>query len=131
MPLARQTPLDLGRRERQLVETVYRLGRASVGEVRDALPDPPSYSAVRAMLGKLVKKGVLRQEEAGPRYVYRPAVPREQATRAALTHLLNTFFDGSAEQAVAALLRMSDARVSPDVLERLTQRVRRARKNGR
>jgi predicted transcriptional regulator len=123
--------LDLGRRERQLVETVYRLGRASVGEVREALPDPPSYSAVRAMLGKLVKKRVLRQQQDGPRYVYLPAVPREQATRTALTNLLETFFDGSAEAAVAALLRMSDATLPDDVLQRLTQHVRRARKDGR
>jgi predicted transcriptional regulator len=126
-----QTHLDLGRRERQLVETVYRLGRAAVGEVRDALPDPPSYSAVRAMLGKLVKKGVLRQQQDGPRYVYLPAVSHEQATRTALKHLLNTFFDGSAADAVAALLRMSDAQLAPDVLERLTQHVRRARHDGR
>jgi predicted transcriptional regulator len=129
--MAKQTHLDLGRRERQLVETVYRLGRASVGEVREALPDPPSYSAVRAMLGKLVKKRVLRQQQDGPRYVYLPAVPREQATRTALANLLDTFFDGSAEAAVAALLRMSDATLPDDVLERLTQHVRRARNNGR
>ena len=129
--MAAHSHLDLGRRERQLVETVYRLGRASVGEVREALPDPPSYSAVRAMLGKLVKKHVLRQQQDGPRYVYLPAVPREQATRTALANLLDTFFDGSAEAAVAALLRMSDATLPEDVLERLTRHVRRARKDGR
>jgi BlaI family transcriptional regulator, penicillinase repressor len=125
------THLDLGRRERQLVETVYRLGRASVGEVLSALPDPPSYSAVRAMLGKLVKKQVLRQEQDGPRYVYVPAVSRELARKTALKNLLNTFFNGSTEQAVVALLRMSDTTVSAEVVERLTEQVRRARKDGR
>ena len=126
-----QTHLDLGRRERQLTEAVYRLGRASVGDVLALLPDPPSYSAVRAMLGKLVRKGYLRQAQDGPRYIYLPAVPREQARRTALKNLLTTFFNGSAEQAVAALLRMSDADVSADVLERLTERVRRTKKDGR
>lgn len=126
-----QSHLDLGRRERQLVETVYRLGRASVGEVLAELPDPPSYSAVRAMLGKLVRKRVLRQAQDGPRYVYLPAVSREQARRTALKHLLTTFFNGSTEQAVVALLRMSDTTVSTDVLQRLQEQVRQANRNGR
>ena len=126
-----QTHLDLGRRERQLTEAVYRLGRASVGDVLAQLPDPPSYSAVRAMLGKLVRKGYLRQEQDGPRYIYLPAVPREQARRTAIKNLLHTFFNGSAEQAVVTLLRMSDADVPADVVERLTERVRRTKKDGR
>lgn len=126
-----QTHLDLGRRERQLTETVYHLGRASVSDVLAQLPDPPSYSAVRAMLGKLVRKGYLRQEQDGPRYVYLPAVPREQARRTAIKNLLHTFFNGSAEQAVVTLLRMSDADLPADVVERLTERVRRTKKDGR
>lgn len=126
-----QTHLDLGRRERQIMEAVYRRGRASVGDVLAELPDPPSYSAVRAMLGKLQRKGYLRQEQDGPRYLYLPAVPREKARRTALRNILNTFFNGSAEQAVVALLQMADTELPADVVARLGERVRRARKEGR
>jgi predicted transcriptional regulator len=125
------THLDLGRRERQIMEAIYRRGRASVGDVLAELPDPPSYSAVRATLGKLERKGYLRQEEDGPRYVYLPAVPREKARRTALRNLLNTFFNGSAAQAVVALLQMADAELPADVVDRLGEQVRRARKEGR
>jgi len=126
-----QTHLDLGRRERQIMEAVYRRGRASVGDVLAELPDPPSYSAVRAMLGKLQRKGYLRQEQDGPRYLYLPAVPREKARRTALQNILNTFFNGSTEQAVVALLQMADTEIPADVVARLGERVRRARKEGR
>jgi predicted transcriptional regulator len=126
-----QTHLDLGRRERQLMEAVYRLGRASVSDVLAQLPDPPSYSSVRAMLGKLQRKGYLRQEQDGPRYIYTPALSRENARRTALKNLLDTFFNGSAEQAAVALLQMSDTTVPATVLDRLHERVRRARKEGR
>jgi len=126
-----RTHLDLGRRERQIMEAVYRLGRASVGDVLDQLADPPSYSAVRAMLGKLQRKGYLRQQQDGPRYVYLPAVPRDRARTTALRNLLHTFFNGSAEQAVAALLQLPDTELTPDTLARLTDRVRRAKKEGR
>lgn len=126
-----QTHLDLGRRERQIMEAVYRRGRASVGDVLAELPDPPSYSAVRAMLGKLQRKGYLRQEQDGPRYLYLPAVPREKARRTALRNILNTFFNGSTEQAVVALLQMADTELPADVVARLSERVRRARKEGR
>jgi BlaI family transcriptional regulator, penicillinase repressor len=126
-----QTHLDLGRRERQLMEAVYRLGRASVSDVLAQLPDPPSYSSVRAMLGKLQRKGYLRQEQDGPRYIYTPALSRENARRTALKNLLDTFFNGSAEQAAVALLQMSDTTVPTTVLDRLHERVRRARKEGR
>ena len=126
-----QTHLDLGRRERQLMEAVYRLGRASVSDVLAQLPDPPSYSSVRAMLGKLQRKGYLRSEQDGPRYIYTPALSRENARRTALKNLLDTFFNGSAEQAAVALLQMSDTTVPATVLDRLHERVRRARKEGR
>ncbi len=126
-----RTHLDLGRRERQIMEAVYRLGRASVGDVLDQLADPPSYSAVRAMLGKLQRKGYLRQQQDGPRYVYLPAVPRDRARTTALRNLLHTFFNGSAEQAVAALLQLPDTELTPDTLARLTDRVRRAQQEGR
>ena len=126
-----QTHLDLGRRERQIMEAVYRLRRASVNDVLAQLPDPPSYSSVRAMLGKLQRKGYLRQEQDGPRYIYTPALSRENARRTALKNLLDTFFNGSAEQAAVALLQMSDTAVPATVLDRLHERVRRARKEGR
>jgi predicted transcriptional regulator len=126
------TPHDkLGRRERQILEAVYRLGRASTSDVQAQLPDPPSYSAVRAMLRILEEKGHLRHESDGPRYVYLPIVPRDRARRSALRHVVDTFFSGSVEQAVAALLESSDARLRPEELERLSERIARARKQGR
>jgi predicted transcriptional regulator len=122
---------DLGRRERQIVEAVYRFGKATVNAVLAELPDPPSYSAVRAMLGKLEKKGYVKHEADGPRYVYLPAVSTTSARKNALTHLVNTFFDGSAEQAVLALIQLADTSVPPEVLERLADQVKAAKKEGR
>jgi predicted transcriptional regulator len=124
-------PLDVGRRERQIVEIVYRLGRASVTDVRDALPDPPSYSAVRAMLGKLRDKGHLTQEVDGPRYLYRPAVPAERARKTAMRQLVDTFFDGSVERAVVALANLSNTDIDPDRLDELARRIRSVRQEGR
>ena len=123
--------LDLGRRERQIVEAIYRLGRASVGDVLALLPDPPSYSAVRAMLGKLEKKGVVRHVEDGPRYLYTPAVSTERARKTALKNLVDTFFAGSAESAAVALLKMADTDADAATLERLAAKVGEARKEGR
>lgn len=122
---------DLGRRERQIVEALYKLENASVQEVLDELPDPPSYSAVRAMLGKLEAKGYVEHRSDGPRYVYRPVVPAERARRSALRHLVDTFFDGSAERAVLALAQLSDAEISEEALERLERVARRAAEEGR
>src|SRR3712207_242967 len=95
---------DLSRRERQIMDVVYRLERATASEVLERLPDPPSYSAVRTLLRILEEKGHLRHEQDGPRYVYLPTVPRDSAKESALRHVLRTFFDNSAEAAVAALL---------------------------
>lgn len=122
---------NLGRRERQIVEAVYRLGKATVNDVLAELPDPPSYSAVRAMLGKLERKGYVKHREDGPRYMYLPAFSTERARRAALRHMVNTFFDGSAEQAVLALIQLSDTTVPPGVLERLADEVKAAKREGR
>jgi BlaI family transcriptional regulator, penicillinase repressor len=94
----------LGKRERQIMEIVYRRGRATVSEVLDELPDPPSYSSVRAMLRYLEDKGQLRHEEAGPRYVYLPTARTQDVRGSALSHVVKTFFDGSVSTAVAALL---------------------------
>lgn len=122
---------NLGRRERQIVEAVYRLGHATVSDVLAELPDPPSYSAVRAMLGKLEQKRYVKHEQQGPRYVYAPAISAERARRTALEHVVNTFFDGSAEQAVLTLIRLSDTTISDEALSRLAVKVRDARKGGR
>ncbi len=121
----------LSRRERQIMEVIYRRRQATSAEVLEDLPDPPSYSAVRAMLRVLEEKGHLRHEQQGPRYVFLPTVPREQAQRSALKTLVQTFFDGSTEQAVAALIDQSDRALSDAELARLARLINQARKEGR
>lgn len=113
------------------MDIVYSKGRASAAEVLDSLPDPPSYSAVRALLRILEDKGQLRHEQEGPRYVFLPTVPREVARKSALHHLVQTFFDGSAEGAVAALLDLDSGRLEPEELERLAKLIEESRKEGR
>ncbi|HLW79413.1 MAG TPA: BlaI/MecI/CopY family transcriptional regulator [Terriglobia bacterium] len=122
--------LHLSRRERQIMDVLYRQGRASAADVQRQIPDPPSYSAVRAMLRVLEAKGHVRHEEQGLRYVFVPTLPRERAKRSALKHLLDTFFDGSAELAVAALLDGSAPRLSTEELDRLSRLIEAARKEG-
>lgn len=124
------THLDLGRRERQIVEAIFRLGRATVNEVLAELADPPTYSTVRAMLGKLERKGYVRHVEDGPRYLYLPAVPTDRARKLAMRNLIDTFFQGSVESAAAALLGM-DGNVDRETVERLAQKVAKAREEGR
>jgi predicted transcriptional regulator len=121
---------DLSRRERQIVDILYSQGRATAAEVQAALPEPPSYSAVRAMLRILEEKGHVRHEQDGPRYVYLPTIARDNAKRSALRHMLQTFFDGSAEQAISALLDDSSARLSDSELDRLAQLIDQARRTG-
>lgn len=121
----------LSRRERQIMDVIYRLGRASVAEVREQLPDPPSYSAVRALLRTLEEKSVLRHQQDGPRYVYLPTVPAARARKSALEQMVATFFDGSTERAVAALLDLSSTDLSPAELDRLAELIERAREEGR
>jgi predicted transcriptional regulator len=122
---------QLGRRERQIMDAIYRLGRASVTEVRESLSDPPSYSAVRAMLGFLEDKGYLRHEREGMKYVYLPTVDAKQARRSALQHMVKTFFNGSAAQAAAALIEMNDTELSQDDVKRLSELIKKARQEGR
>ena len=124
-------PTQLSRRERQIMDVVYALGRATVAEVRERLPEPPTYSAVRALLRILEQKGHLRHEQQGPRYVFEPTVPAETARDSALRHLLRTFFDGSAEGAVAALLDLEAGELSPEEFDRLADRIEQARREGR
>src|SRR5581483_9830594 len=116
----------LSRRERQILDILYTRARATAAEVQSSLPDPPSYSATRALLRILEEKGHVRHELDGPRYVFSPAVPRDRARKSALKHLLETFFDNSATDAVAALL---DAKkITPDELDRIQTLIDRTRK---
>jgi predicted transcriptional regulator len=128
--VARPAHLDLSRRERQIVDALYKLGRASAAEIRAELPDPPSYSAVRALLRILEEKGHVRHDQDGPRYVYLPTVARDSAKRSAMRHVLQTFFEGSAAQAMSALLDLSSARLTDAELDRLEQLIEHARKQG-
>ncbi len=128
--MAKTTHDPFSRRERQIMDVVYRLGRVTVGDVLEALPDPPSYSSVRALLRVLEVKGRLRHVQDGPRYVYLPTVPREKARRSALKGLVRTFFEGSTAQAVAALLGAPDANLTEEDLDRLSRLINQARKEG-
>lgn len=121
----------LSRRERQVMEIVYASGRVTVNDVRDRMPDPPSYSAVRTTLRILEEKGHLVHGEDGPRYVYRPAMKLERAREAALKGVVGTFFSGSVDDAVAALLRLEDAALPKETAERLMAEIEIARKEGR
>ncbi len=121
----------LSRRERQIMDVLYQLGEATAAEVQERLPEPPSYSAVRAMLRILEDKGHVRHHEDGPRYVYSPAQPTETAQETALAHVVSTYFAGSPEQAVTALLRMSDVGLGEAEIARLRETIRRARESGR
>ena len=121
---------ELSRRERQIIDILYTRGRATAAEVRATLPDPPSYSAVRAMLRILEEKGHIRHDQDGPRYVYLPTVARDSAKRSAMRHMLRTFFNGSAEQAISALLDDSTAKLSDAELDRLARLIEQARRSG-
>jgi predicted transcriptional regulator len=122
--------VTLTRRERQIMDILYRRGRATAAEVMAELTGEPSYSTVRAQLRVLEEKGHVHHEEQGLRYVYLPAVPRHAARKSALRHLVETFFDGSPEQAVAALLGGEATRLSDEDLKRIADLVAKARKEG-
>lgn len=123
--------IQLGRRERQIVEVLYRLGRASVAEVRASLPDPPTYSAVRGMLSLLEEKGHVSHKRDGMRYVYSPVIAPVKARQSALKHLVSTFFEGSTLAAAAALLEMSDEKLSPAERKQLSALIARSEGEGR
>lgn len=124
-----QSP-PLSRREREIMDVLYRAGKATVTDVRAAMPDPPGYSAVRAMLRILEEKGHIRHEQDGPRYLYRPTVARDRAKRSALRHVLHTFFDGSAAQVMAALVELSPTDLDEAETARLRRVIDDARKKG-
>ena len=121
----------LSRRERQIMDFLFQRGKASVGEVLEGIPNPPGYSAVRATLRTLEQKGRVVHEEDGRAYVYRPTLRRDAARRTALTHVLRTFFDNSAEQAVAALLELKGPKLSQAELDRVARIVDQAKREGR
>ena len=123
--------LELGKRERQIMDVLFRLGRATVADVRAELDDPPTYSAVRGMLRFLEDKGLVRHEGEGIRYVYSPVMAPQKARASALRHMLRTFFSGSPAEAAAALLEMPDAKLSLADATRLERLIARAKKEGR
>jgi BlaI family penicillinase repressor len=128
--MRKDTHRNLSRRERQIMDILYQRGRASASEIHEALPDRPSYSAVRAKLRVLEEKGHVRHEEQALRYVYLPTLARDTARRSALRHVVATFFEGSVEEAVAALLDLSAANLSKKDLDRISNIIEEAKKEG-
>jgi BlaI family transcriptional regulator, penicillinase repressor len=122
---------ELTRRERQVMNILHRRGPSTVSEIMDELPDPPTYSAVRSILRILGEKDMVTYREDGPRYVYLPAESTERSQESALAHVVDTYFAGSTEQAVTALLRLSDADIAEPEIERLRAKIRAARAGGR
>ncbi len=118
---------DLSRRERQVMEILHRRGESTVAEILGAIPDPPTYSAVRSILRILGEKKLIAHKEDGPRYVYFPAKPTDQAREDVLAHVVRTYFAGSPEEAVTALLRLSDADLSDAEIRKLREKIRGAR----
>lgn len=119
------------RREREILDALYKLGKASAAEIREQIPDPPTYTAIRTHLSILEKKGHVRHASDGTRYIYEPLIGREQMGRRALDSLLQTFFDNSVERAVAAMLTRQDADIPREDLERLSRLIEKAKKEGR
>jgi BlaI family transcriptional regulator, penicillinase repressor len=121
----------LSRRERQVMEILYQRGKASASEIKEAMPDAPTYSAVRALLRVLEEKGHLDHENEGLKYIYLPVVKRDQAKRSAVKHLVNTFFRDAPEQVVAALLDVSAKRLTGEELDRMAEMIEKAKKEGK
>ena len=123
--------MGLSRRERQIMDIIYRRGSASAADIREAMPDAPTYSAVRALLRVLEEKGHVGHENEGLKYIYRPVVTRDKAKRSAVKHLVDTFFCDSPEQVVAALLDVSAKRLSREELDRMAEMIEKAKKEGK
>jgi BlaI family penicillinase repressor len=130
MPKSNPQPPALSRRERQVMDILFRRGEATAAEVMADLPDPPTYSSVRSILTILVEKGHVTHREEGLRYVYLPATNATRAREEALKHVIRTFFNGSTDQTIAAVLRMSDSKLSEAEISRLEERIRKARAKG-
>lgn len=129
--MSRSTTGDLSARERQIMDAIYRRGEATVAEIREDLPDPPSASAVRTMLLRLEDKGRVARRDSGGRNVYESTTPRSDARRTAMDRLMETFFEGSPIRTMAALLDRADADLSEEELDRLAERIEEARREGR
>ena len=129
--MTKKSHIHLSRRERQIMDIIYRAGQASAAEVLEELPEPPSYSAVRAMLRLLEEKGYVKHQQQGPRYLYVPTLSIERARQSALKQLLLTFFNGSTEQAVATILDISKSKLSDEELDRLSKLIDKAKREGR
>jgi predicted transcriptional regulator len=129
--MAQNIHSTLSRRERQIIDILYRLGKATANEVMAALPGEPNYSTVRTQLRVLEGKGLVRHEEHGLRYIYTPTAPRRTVRQSALRHLIETFFEGSAEKMLSTLLGSEGAKISEEELERLAQLIEKARKGSR
>jgi BlaI family penicillinase repressor len=127
--MPRETRTGFSRRERQIMDIVYALGEATAAEIHERLADPPTYTAVRGLLRVLVDKGHLRTERDGVRYLYRPVTPRAAAGASLLSHVIRTFFGGSAGEAMAALVGSPESRLTPAELERLARIVEQARQS--
>jgi BlaI family penicillinase repressor len=121
----------LSRRERQIMDILYQRGKSSASEVREGMTDAPSYSAVRAMLRVLEEKGHVKHQAEGLKYVYLPTVARDKAKRSAVKHLIDTFFQDSPEQVVAALLDVSSTRLTREELDRMTEMIEKAKREGK
>ncbi|MBS0472235.1 MAG: BlaI/MecI/CopY family transcriptional regulator [Proteobacteria bacterium] len=119
------------RREREIMDALYKLGKATAAQILEQIPDPPTYTAIRTQLTILEKKGHVRHKSDGTRYIYEPSVAREQMGRRAIDSLLSTFFDNSVERAVAALITRDDADISADELESLSRLIEKAKREGR
>jgi BlaI family transcriptional regulator, penicillinase repressor len=129
--MSKKLQTQLSRRERQIMDVVYKYGQATAAEVLDNMPKPPSYSAVRAMLRILEDKGFLKHKQDGPRYVYSPTIHRDKARRSALRHLVETLFQGSTVDTAATLLDMSGSELSESELDRLADVIKQVRMQGR
>ena len=129
---AEQSPKDgYSRREREIMEALYQLGKASAAEIREQIAEPPTYTAIRTHLSILEKKGHVRHVSDGTRYIYEPLIAREQMGRRAIDSLLKTFFDNSVERAVTALLTSGDVNIPREDLDRLAQLIEKAKREGR
>ena len=129
--MSKPSPATFTRREREIMDILYRRGRATAAEVLEDMAEPPTYSAVRALLRILEDEGHIKHVQDGPRYVYLPAVARNDARKSALSHVVTTFFDGSIEQVVATLVESSRSKLSKEELDRLAQLIEKAKKEGR
>ncbi|HEY4177873.1 MAG TPA: BlaI/MecI/CopY family transcriptional regulator [Kofleriaceae bacterium] len=129
--MTKPSPATLTRREREIMDILYRRERATAAEVLEDMADAPTYSAVRALLRILEDEGHIKHVQDGPRYIYMPAVARSDARKSALSHVVATFFDGSIEEAVATLVESSRTKLSKEELERLAQLINKAKKEGR